>query len=41
MSPPLVKVELTKRNGKRRLRVRFWKFAIVLEYPSSRGLTHL
>ena len=39
-SPPLVKVELSKRNGKRRFRVRIWKFAIVIEYPSSRGFTH-
>jgi hypothetical protein len=33
--PQFVKIELQKRNGKRRFRLRVWKIALTLEFPSS------
>jgi hypothetical protein len=33
--PRFVKFETQKRNGKRRFRLRIWKFAVTVEYPSS------
>ena len=33
--PQFVELTFQKRNGKRRLRLRIWLFAVTLEFPSS------
>jgi hypothetical protein len=32
--PQLVKLEMQKRQGKRRFYIRFWKLAVTIEFPS-------